>query len=154
MDRADAGNQGAGMGGGIYFFYSTASAPILRNTIIADNYRGSGTITEDDIVSPVGMPVNSSNSFNLIGTGDSSSGLTDGTNNNQVGVANPGLAPLVNNGGPTETHALLAGSPAIDQGDDFYGNTARPDQRSFARPLDFPSIPNAAGGGNVRSSIR
>jgi hypothetical protein len=28
------------------------------------------------------------------------------------------LGPLANNGGPTQTHALLAGSPAIDTGDD------------------------------------
>ena len=27
------------------------------------------------------------------------------------------LGPLANNGGPTRTHALLAGSPAIDRGD-------------------------------------
>jgi hypothetical protein len=30
----------------------------------------------------------------------------------------PRLAPLLNNGGPTRTHALLAGSPAIDAGND------------------------------------
>ena len=29
----------------------------------------------------------------------------------------PKLGPLANNGGPTKTHALLAGSPAIDHGD-------------------------------------
>ena len=37
-------------------------------------------------------------------------------NGNQVGVANPGLGPLANNGGPTQTIALLPGSPAIDAG--------------------------------------
>ena len=30
----------------------------------------------------------------------------------------PLLGPLQDNGGPTETHALLPGSPAIDAGDD------------------------------------
>lgn len=40
----------------------------------------------------------------------------DGKNNNIVGVANPGLAPLGNYGGPTQTVALLPGSPAIDAG--------------------------------------
>jgi len=41
---------------------------------------------------------------------------------------------LQDNGGPTETHALLPGSPAIDAGD----NTACPatDQRGWARPAD------------------
>ncbi len=31
-------------------------------------------------------------------------------------ATNPLLGPLANNGGPTQTHALLAGSPAIDMG--------------------------------------
>jgi hypothetical protein len=45
---------------------------------------------------------------------------------------NPLLGPLANNGGPTDTHALGAGSPAINTGD---GNNCRPsDQRGFARP--------------------
>ena len=40
--------------------------------------------------------------------------------------------PLAENGGPTLTHALLAGSPAINAGDD----SACPatDQRGVARP--------------------
>jgi hypothetical protein len=35
--------------------------------------------------------------------------------NNILGQ-DPVLGPLANNGGPTQTHALLAGSPAIDKG--------------------------------------
>ena len=35
---------------------------------------------------------------------------------NQMNVANLFLGPLQNNGGPTDTHALLPGSPAIDTG--------------------------------------
>jgi hypothetical protein len=44
---------------------------------------------------------------------------------------NPMLGPLQDNGGPTQTMALLPGSPAIDAGD----NTGAPatDQRGFAR---------------------
>jgi hypothetical protein len=46
-------------------------------------------------------------------------------------VADAGLGPLAENGGPTLTHALLAGSPAIDAGD----NAVCPatDQRGVAR---------------------
>ena len=46
--------------------------------------------------------------------------------------ANAEIGPLADNGGPTQTHALLAGSPAIDAGDD----AACPaiDQRGVARP--------------------
>jgi hypothetical protein len=42
-------------------------------------------------------------------------------------TGDPMLGPLADNGGPTRTHALLAGSPAIDQGSNP-GNLAS-DQR-------------------------
>src|SRR3989442_4403300 len=60
----------------------------------------------------------------------------------------PMLGPLQDNGGPTFTHALLAGSPAIDQGkrDTIPALASNTDQRGFPRPVDFPAIANAAGG--------
>ena len=44
----------------------------------------------------------------------------------------PLLGPLQDNGGPTFTHALLAGSPAIDAGND--GAAPATDQRGTSRP--------------------
>jgi len=55
----------------------------------------------------------------------------------------PLLGPLADNGGPTLTHALLPGSPAIDKGKSFGATT---DQRGQPRPFDFASVTNAAGG--------
>jgi hypothetical protein len=57
----------------------------------------------------------------------------------QVNVAAPLLAPLAANGGPTQTAALLPGSPAIDAGDPAgctgpTGEALSVDQRSVARP--------------------
>jgi len=54
---------------------------------------------------------------------------------------NPGIGPLANNGGPTLTHALQLGSPAIDGGDpagctDALGNPLGVDQRGVFRPQD------------------
>jgi hypothetical protein len=48
----------------------------------------------------------------------------------------PKLGPLQDNGGPTQTHALLEGSPAIDAGD----NTDAPefDQRGEGFPRIDP----------------
>ena len=43
----------------------------------------------------------------------------------------PGLAPLRDNGGPTQTKELLPGSPAIDGGGD--GSTMKTDQRGEPR---------------------
>ena len=58
----------------------------------------------------------------------------------------PMLGPLQDNGGPTFTHALLTGSPAIDAGKNFAIGTT--DQRGpdFVRAFDDPSIANANGG--------
>jgi hypothetical protein len=48
-------------------------------------------------------------------------GISNGVNGNQIGTSvspiNAMLGLLTNNGGPTLTHALLSGSPAIDAGD-------------------------------------
>ena len=56
-------------------------------------------------------------------------------------LADPKLSPLQNNGGPTQTHALLAGSPAIDAGDsngcrDNTGALLQTDQRGLPRATD------------------
>src|SRR5262249_9914723 len=91
----------------------------LRNTILAGNNRGpnpsdlSGSLT--------------SSGHNLIGDTSDGSGF-DATDLLDV---NPLLGPLQDNGGPTFTHALLPGSPALDAGD----NTGAPetDQRGLPR---------------------
>ena len=46
----------------------------------------------------------------------------------------PLLGPLADNGGPTQTHALQTGSPAIDAGDNIGCPAA--DQRGIKRPQD------------------
>jgi len=54
--------------------------------------------------------------------------------NGSMPNTNPLLGWLQDNGGPTWTHALLEGSPAIDAGDDALCPTT--DQRGAPRPLD------------------
>src|SRR5436190_2167770 len=54
------------------------------------------------------------------------------------------LGPFQDNGGPTFTHALLPGSPAIDKGKNFNGSTT--DQRGLPRTFDDPTVSNATGG--------
>jgi hypothetical protein len=74
-----------------------------------------------------------SQGHNLIGQSECTVGCF--TNEDLVGTAanpiDPMLGPLANNGGPTMTHALLEGSPAIDKGVAVEGITT--DQRGFAR---------------------
>ncbi|MEE8046202.1 MAG: choice-of-anchor Q domain-containing protein, partial [Dehalococcoidia bacterium] len=78
---------------------------------------------------------------NSVAGGDCSGTITDIGNNLDTDGTCPFaltapslLGPLANNGGPTQTHALLFGSPAIDGGT----NAGCPgiDQRSFPRPID------------------
>jgi hypothetical protein len=105
---ADNDNSTTGTGGGIA---ASAGTTTLKNTIVAGNFNEDGTTDAADDISGT---VDAASSFNLIGTGGSG-GLT-GANNNQVNVANPGLGALASNGGATQTHALLQGSPAIETG--------------------------------------
>ena len=70
----------------------------------------------------------------LVASADSLATLTG----NQVGVVNPGLGTLTDNGGPTQTIALLLGSAAINAGGnalavDASGNPLTTDQRGFSR---------------------
>jgi CSLREA domain-containing protein len=115
-NRCNTDNSGFEVGGGVSLEGANAT---LKNTIIAGNFQGGSGSVSNDLFD--GDAIVSSSSFNLIGTvgtGFSGPGVfVNGVNNNQVGVSNPGLGPLQNNGGPTMTHALLAGSPAIDAGD-------------------------------------
>ena len=107
-------NANAGSGGGIRTEVLNSVTNLnLRNTMVAGNLRSSGTISSD-----ISGSVNSGSSFNLIGDGTDMSGITNGSNGNQVGTSlspiNPKIGPLASNGGLTETHALLPGSPALD----------------------------------------
>ena len=118
-------------GGGIW---KSSSANVkLHNTIVWGNF--SSRATND-----VEGSLNLSSSYNLIGIGG---GLANNQNGNHVGVTNAFLGPLRNAGGPTPTHALRPGSPAIDAGDP--NSFPLYDQRGTMRPVDgLPLDANAA----------
>jgi hypothetical protein len=128
-------------GGGIY---ANTGNTTLYNTIVSGNTL-SDDVTPSDITGLLDTALASNqtpSSYNLIGTGGSG-GLTNGVDGNQVGVS-ADLGPLQNNGGPTETMALLTGSPAINAGDnalalDANGNPLTTDQRG-------PGFPRIVGG--------
>jgi predicted outer membrane repeat protein len=99
-----------------------------------------GSIVAGNLGNDVGLYSTSLPSLNasdsVLGVIQSGVTLIDG-GGTQVGVTDPMLGLLANNGGVTKTHALLAGSPAIDAGPNpvpvFDGNDF--DQRGigFAR---------------------
>jgi hypothetical protein len=92
----------------------------LDSTIVADNTSSNGS---GELSSSI-----QSNGHNLIGKPDPgfSPAPTD------IVGQDPLLGPLQNNGGPTQTRALLAGSPALGKGDPALAGTA--DQRGTVRP--------------------
>jgi len=122
----------ANTGGGL-FNDSFSGVSILRNTIIALNLVRSGGSGPD-----LGGDVYTSLGHNLIGNITGGTGFTDGINDDIVGTSlnpiDPKLGPLANNGGPTQTHKLLAGSPAIDAGDNLVVELT--DQRGRSRRRD------------------
>ncbi len=128
---SDASNQGDG--GGIRIANGAVS---LKNTIIAGN---SDATVSTGIVHPDCSGVFDSQDYNLIGDAAGCT-LNGATTHNLVGVK-ARLEPLKDNGGPTLTHALQAGSPAIDAGNpagcqDDKGVALALDQRGYIRPVD------------------
>jgi len=106
------GNDVKVSGGGI----KNSNSMTLLNSIIANSLNGGDCINEGTL----------SSTNNLIEDGTCSSAFSPGTA--------PNLGPLQDNGGPTQTYALLLGSPAIDAGT----NDACPDtdQRGVTRPIN------------------
>src|SRR6185436_14271618 len=78
-NRSDNDNNASGTGGGVFV---ASGNVLLHNTIVADNCKGASPSTTAD---NIGGTVDSSSSYNLIGSGPG--GLVNGINNNQVGVA-------------------------------------------------------------------
>jgi hypothetical protein len=112
-------------GGGIKT--ANAATPKLSSTIVAGN-------VADFFANDIHGTVQSTSDHNLIGDGTGVMGITNAVNGNLVGTSvapiNPLLGPLQLNGGHTRTHALLAGSPAIDKG--FAPGEVASDQRGPA----------------------
>jgi hypothetical protein len=109
-----------GRGGGI--LNVKGSMVVLQNSILANNTGGNcrGTFTSG------GYNLSSDESCSFAGAGD-------------LNGLDPKLGPLQNNGGPTDTMALLPGSPAIDAGNpggcaDSQGHLLKTDQRGKPRP--------------------
>lgn len=96
--------------------YNSGTANLL-NTLLAnndnENCAGTGTLNAQ-------YSLSSDSTCSFVGS------------NNITNTGNPNIGPLANNGGTTQTHALLAGSPAIDTADP--GSFPSTDQRGVTRP--------------------
>jgi hypothetical protein len=98
-----SGNSASGNGGGIY----NHGFLKLGSTVLHAGSSGEDIFNDAGAVSSLGYNVSSDDGGGyLIGPGD------------QINI-DPMLGPLRDNGGPTFTHALLPGSPAINAGPSF-----------------------------------
>jgi CSLREA domain-containing protein len=121
------GNSAAQRGGGIFAESSPFTGlnhPELHNAIVA----GNTAAAQGDCSGAV-----RSGGYNLLGNGFDCIDFT-AAHHDAVGTPaapiDPKLGPLAGNGGPTPTHALLAGSPALGFGNDC----TEADQRGQDRP--------------------
>ena len=127
-------------GGGINMHNNSDNRFTLHNTILAHNTLSNGTAYN------LNRHVNSASSYNIIGYGGGSSGLTDGVAGNDLlgsGIS-AGLAPLGDYGGKTKTHALLSASPALDKASNDFALAS--DQRGFDREYDLDSVTDGGDG--------
>ncbi|MEC4868037.1 MAG: right-handed parallel beta-helix repeat-containing protein, partial [Jaaginema sp. PMC 1078.18] len=141
---ADSDANNTGDGGGIFRYGGTFT---IRNSIIAGNFDRSpaGNIHPDVSGDNINGDANNligdatgATGTSTIGTGSDRTFATAGiTNINQV------LAPLANNGGSTQTHALVPGSAALDAGNNANapaGTDQRGATRIFNNTVDIGAV--------------
>jgi autotransporter-associated beta strand protein len=124
-----SGNTGTSSGGGLEYS-ATIGTNEIRNNIVADNTSAVGP----DLYKALAGPLTPTGP-NLVGNNSTVAtnfpvGPLVGTSGSPL---DPLLAPLADYGGPTQTMALLPGSPALDAGD---AGALPNDQRGVARGAD------------------
>jgi hypothetical protein len=141
-------NFAADNGGAIFNFGGTV---VITNGTLANNnaaFNGSGILNAQDGTVTIRNTIVSNNAAaGSPVTGNCAGGVVDGGKNLQypdkscgdtISVADPVLGTLADNGGFAQTHALLDGSPAIDQADSGVCNddpVNKVDERTVARPI-------------------
>jgi hypothetical protein len=142
-----SGNSAGSYGGGMYNDHATLT---LNNSTLSGNWAtsssGGGIYNAMSATLKIGNSIlnagaSSENIANFSGTitslgynlsNDSGGGFLTATGD-QINTP-PLLGPLQDNGGPTFTHALLVGSPAIDAGDPSFTPPPDYDQRGPGYP--------------------
>jgi CSLREA domain-containing protein len=155
-----SGNSVAGslVGGGGGIYNAGATLMVTASTFSGNsaasgggifNSGANGTVEIGDTILKAGSGVNivndssggpiTSDGYNL-SSDDSSSYLNQATDQNST---DPMLGPLAYYGGPTPTHILKTGSPAINKGKNLSGATT--DQRGFARTVGTAAVTGGDG---------
>ena len=143
-DSTISGNSAGGGGGGMYVdgrtpTYTRQVTVAFDRNIIAGNI---APIGREVVVDPNESVTFTADNFNLFGF-DGDAGVVGSSPGQSDIVPVQGVLPndildsaLADNGGPTLTHALIAGSPAIDAITSTQTNCGSADQRGVPRPQD------------------
>ena len=132
---------GAALGGAVFSLAYNAAASAgsttalltLENSILAGSTGGVDLVVEQPGFVVGGLANAASATTTATGTNFVMSTIAGGSATLPLfNASNPLLGPLANNGGPTATMALLAGSPAIDAATG--GTPPSVDQRGLGRP--------------------
>lgn len=147
VSNVPANSTKAGDGGGIACLGGTANliSCTITDNVAGDNLteipyensdgRGGGLYSNGGTVTIGNTIVAGNRNYS-----DFSGTFVDG-GHNIISAVSPMLAPLGEYGGPTPTHALLAGSPAIDAGDDsITGSDQRGQSRLVGSHVDIGSF--------------
>ncbi len=159
-----SGSDSATAGAGINTFSSLGNPEVtVKNVLLAANLKGWDAVANPDGPPDLGVLVDAncgrtgagvphitSTGNNLSSDATCGTVLTLGTDINNV---DPLIGTLADNGGATQTHALLAGSPARGAGAEEAGVTV--DQRDVVRetPPDIGAYEARASGGGGGCSI-
>ena len=140
-NTANSDDQDGGQGGGIFLTDPQLTGRgfvEIANTIIGNNVALLGGVV-GNINNPDCFGFIDVSAYNLIRTVKAQCQINFDLNNASLFDVDPLLGPLADNGGPTQTLALLQGSPAIDTGNPATvatgGNSCEDiDQRGEVRP--------------------
>jgi len=123
---------------------------LVHNSIVVGNSAPANP-TKDDAD---GNSISAASSYNLVESVNAGNPLADLADNNQVVTElQVALGPLQDNGGLTQTHALQAGSVAIDAGDDTQSASLMFDQRGANRHFYAPGASSSVDVGAYESGL-
>jgi hypothetical protein len=128
-DTIDGNTAGSDATAGVFEIEATST---FLYTIVAENTNGSGSANCGGFDIPGGKLADASSQYNLEDDPAHGCGF-------DLPAADPELAALATNGGPTQTQALRPGSPALDATPiaacvDDGGTSLTVDQRGYPRP--------------------
>jgi predicted outer membrane repeat protein len=146
-------NSAALNGGGIASNITGSTQPSwnFKSSIIAGNINANRPDLHSALLDTSTINLNVMTDYSLIGVNNQAKITINGSFNlvgSDIGMEiDPMLGPLADNGGFTKTHMPLAGSPALDAGQNFTMDLV--DQRGQNRTIDIVGIPNVGDGTDI-----